>query len=118
MMSDFEAETRHKSILNGIRNKWRVASSKYQEKIKNIKITTEKANNKRQKDYKKRFKEKDLAIQNQLELNRVAKIKEKNKRDEHLKKKNENVGKNLEFHNRQMEIERLRVEENTMKKSN
>ena len=95
-MSDFEAETRHKNFLNGIKNKWRVAGSKYKKKIKNIKITTEKANNKRQKDYKKRFKEKDLAIKNQLELNRVAKIKEKNKRDENIKKKKENDGEKLE----------------------
>ena len=35
MMIDFETETRHKQIINGIRNKWRIASSKYYEKIKN-----------------------------------------------------------------------------------
>ena len=35
MMIDFETETRHKKIINGIRNKWRIASSKYYEKIKN-----------------------------------------------------------------------------------
>ena len=38
MMIDFETETRHKKIINGIRNKWRVASSKYLEKINTIKI--------------------------------------------------------------------------------
>jgi len=118
MMSDFEAETRHKNFLNGIKNKWRVAGSKYQQKIKNIKIETEKANNKKQKDFKKRYKAKDLAIKNQLELNKFAKIEEKNKRAEYFRKKNENVGKNLELHNKEIELERLKVEENTMKKSN
>ena len=106
------------NFLNGIRNKWRVASSKFQEKVKNIKIATEKANNKKQRDYKKRYKAKDLAIKHQLELNKAAKIEEKNKRAEYFKKKNENVEKNLELHKRQIEKERLRVEENTMKKSN
>ena len=38
MMIDFETETRHKKIINGIRNKWRIASSKYSEKIKSINI--------------------------------------------------------------------------------
>ena len=115
-MSDFEAETRHKNFLNGIKNKWRVAGSKYQQKIKNIKIAKEK--NKKQKDFKKRYKAKDLAIKNQLELNKFAKIEEKNKRAEYFRKKNENVGKNLELHNKEIELERLKVEENTMKKSN
>ena len=77
MMSDFEAETRHKNFLNGIRNKWRAASSKFKEKVKNIKIAAEKANNKKQKDYKKRYKAKDLAIKNQLELNKAAKNEKK-----------------------------------------
>ena len=59
-MSDFEAETRHKNILNGIKNKWRVASSKYQEKIQNIKIANKKADNKKQRDYKKDIKQKNF----------------------------------------------------------
>ena len=33
MMLDFEAESRHKKVLNGIRNKWRNISSKYSQKI-------------------------------------------------------------------------------------
>ena len=118
MMLDFEAETRHKKVINGIRNKWRIASSKYSEKIKSIKIENKKADKKKQIDFKKRYKAKDLAIKNQLELNKFAKIEEKNKRAEYFRKKNENVGKNLELHNKEIELERLKVEENTMKKSN
>ena len=39
-----------KSInLNGIRNKWRIASSKYSEKIKSIKIENKKADKKKYK---------------------------------------------------------------------
>ena len=108
MMLDFETETRHKKIINGIRNKWRVASSKYLEKIKTIKIENKKAEQKKEKDYKKRFKAKELSIKNQLELNKIEKQEEKNK----------NVEKNLEIFHKKLEEERLRVEENTMKKSN
>ena len=108
MMLDFETETRHKKIINGIRNKWRVASSKYLEKINTIKIENKKAEQKKEKDYKKRFKAKELSIKNQLELNKLEKQEEKNK----------NVEKNLEIFHKKLEEERLRVEENTMKKSN
>ena len=73
MMLDFETETRHKKIINGIRNKWRVASSKYLEKINTIKIENKKAEQKKEKDYKKRFKAKELSIKNQLELNKLEK---------------------------------------------
>jgi len=118
MMSDFEAETRHKNFLNGIKNKWRVASSKYHEKVENIKIATKKADNKKQNDFKKRYKTKELAIKNQLELNKHEKIEKQNKRAEYFKRKNESVEKNLELYHRQIEKERLKVEENTLKKSN
>ena len=118
MMLDFEAETRHKKVINGIRNKWRIVSSKYSQKIKTIKIENMKADKKRQNDFKKRYKAKELAIQNQLELNRSEKLEEKKKRMEFLKKKNEEVGKNLKRFHQKLEEERLKVEENTMKKSN
>lgn len=118
MINDFEAETRHNNFINGIKNKWRVASSKYLEKIQNIKIANKKADNKKLKDFKKRYKTKELSIKHQLELNRKEKIKEKNKRAEYFKMKNKNVENNLDFYNKQMEQDRLRVEENTMKKSN
>ena len=117
-MLDFETETRHKKIINGIRNKWRVASSKYLEKINTIKIENKKAEQKKEKDYKKRFKAKELSIKNQLELNKLEKQEEKNKRIEFFNKKNKNVEKNLEIFHKKLEEERLRVEENTMKKSN
>ena len=118
MMLDFETETRHKKIINGIRNKWRVASSKYLEKINTIKIENKKAEQKKEKDYKKRFKVKELSIKNQLELNKLEKQEEKNKRIDFFNKKNKNVEKNLEIFHKKLEEERLRVEENTMKKSN
>jgi len=118
MMNDFETETRHKKVINGIRNKWRIESNKYHEKIKNIKIENRKSVQKKQRDYKKRFKAKELSIKNQLELNKLGKIEEKNKRAEFFKRKNEGVEKNLEIFHRKLEEERLKVEENTMKKSN
>ena len=33
MMSDFELETRHNNILNGIRRRWRAESYKFKEKV-------------------------------------------------------------------------------------
>ena len=87
MMIDFETETRHKKIINGIRNKWRIASSKYYEKIKSIKVENKKADKKKQIDFKKRYKAKELSIKNQLELNKLEKFEEKNKRAEFLKKR-------------------------------
>ena len=118
MMIDFETETRHKKIINGIRNKWRIASSKYSEKIKSIKIENKKADKKKQIDFKKRYKAKELSIKNQLELNKFEKMEEKNKKAEFLRKKNEDVEKNLEIFHKKLEEERLKVEENTKKKSN
>ena len=118
MMLDFEAESRHKKVLNGIRNKWRNISSKYSQKIKAIKVENKKADKKRLNDFKKRYKAKELSIKNQLELNKLGRIEEKNKRSEFFKKKNEGVEKNLEIFHKKLEEERLKVEESTMKKSN
>ena len=69
MMIDFETETRHKKILNGIRNKWRITSSKYSEKIKSVKVENKKADKKKLIDFRKRYKAKELSIKKQLELN-------------------------------------------------
>lgn len=118
MMIDFETETRHKKILNGIRNKWRITSSKYSEKIKSIKVENKKADKKKLIDFRKRYKAKELSIKKQLELNKLEKMEEKNKKAEFLKKKSEDVEKNLEKFHQKLEEERLKVEENTMKKSN
>lgn len=118
MMIDFETETRHKKIINGIRNKWRIESSKYSEKIKSIKQENKKADKKKQIDFNKRYKAKQLSINNQLEMNKLEKLEEKNRRAEFLKKKSEDVEKNLEKFHQKLEEERLRVEENIMKKSN
>ena len=60
MMSDFETETRHKKIINGIKNKWRIASTKYLEKVDLIKDRNKKLDKKRQREYKKRYKEKEV----------------------------------------------------------
>ena len=118
MMIDFETETRHKKVINGIKNKWRIETDKYNEKMKNIKMENKKASRKKQRDYKKRFKAKELSIKNQLELNKQGKIEEKNKRAEFFKRKNEGVEKNLEIFHKKLEEERLKVEKSTMKKSN
>ena len=48
-MDNFDTETRHKKIINGIRNKWRNISSKYSQKIKAIKVENKKADKKKAK---------------------------------------------------------------------
>ena len=117
MMKDFESESRHKKYLNNIKNKWRAASCRYKEKIENIKIKNEKLDKMRDKAFKKRYKEKENSIKNQLELKNYEKLEEKKRMAEDLRKKNEEAAKNLERFHRMQEEERLRVEQDTFLKS-
>ena len=73
---------------------------------------------KRLNDFKKRYKAKELSIKNQLELNMYEKLEERKKKAEFSKKKNEDVENNLKRFHEELEEERLKVEESTMKKSN
>ena len=116
-MSDFEAETRHKNFLNGIKNKWRAASCKYKEKVEFIKMKNEKLNKMRDKEYKKRYLKKENSIKNQLELKKNEKLEEKRRLAEIFKKKNEEAAKNLEKFHKLQEEERIRLEEDTFQKS-
>ena len=117
MMSDFETETRHKKIINGIKNKWRIASTKYLEKVDLIKDRNKKLDKKRQREYKKRYKEKELSIQNQLEQKKYEILEKKKNITEAIRKKNEDAAKNLEKFHELQEKERLKVEQDTMNKS-
>lgn len=117
MMKDFESESRHKKYLNGIRNKWRAESCKYKEKIAFIKTRNEKLYKMRDKAFKKRYKEKENSIKNQLELKNYEKLEEKKRMAEELKKKNEDAAKNLERFHKMQEEERLKVEQDTFQRS-
>ena len=117
MMSDFETETRHKKIINGIKNKWRIASTKYLEKVDLIKDRNKKLDKKRQREYKKRYKEKELSIQNQLEQKKYEILEKKKNMAEAIRKKNEDAAKNLEKFHELQEKERLKIEQDTMNKS-
>ena len=117
MMKDFESETRHKKYLNNIKNKWRAASCRYKEKIEFIRIKNEKLDKMRDRAFKKRYKEKEKAIKNQLELKNNEKLEEKKRMAEDLRRKNEEAAKNLEKFHRMQEEERLRIEEDTFLKS-
>ena len=117
MMSDFETETRHKKIINGIKNKWRIASTKYLEKVDLIKDRNKKLDKKRQREYKKRYKEKELSIQNKLEQKKYEILEKKKNMAEAIRKKNEDAAKNLEKFHELQEKERLKVEQDTMNKS-
>ena len=117
MMKDFESESRHKKYLNNIKNKWRAASCRYKEKIEHIKEKNEKLDKMRDKAFKKRYKEKESSITNQLELKNFEKLEEKKRMAEDLRKKNEEAAKNLERFHRMQEEERLRIEQDTFLKS-
>ncbi len=117
MMKDFESESRHKKYLNGIRNKWRAESCKYKEKIAFIKTRNEKLYKMRDKAFKKRYKEKENSIKNQLELKNYEKLEKKKRMAEEFKKKNEDAAKNLERFHKMQEEERLKVEQDTFQRS-
>ena len=117
MMSDFEAESRHKKILNGIKNKWRAASCKYLEKVESIKIKNEQLYRMRDRQFKKRYKEKEDKIKNKLEQKNIEKLEERKRRAESFKKKREDAERNLEEFHKMQEEERLRVEQDTFQRS-
>ena len=117
MMKNFESETRHKKFLNSIKNKWRAASCRYKEKVALIKIKNEKINRMRDKEFKRRFLQKENAIKNQLELKNMEKLEEKKRMALLLQKKNEEQSKNLEKFRQMQEEERLKLEEETFQRS-
>lgn len=117
MMKDFETETRHKKYINSIRNRWRLASSKYLEKVDSIKDKNMQSVKKKQKEFNKRFRAKELSIQKQLELKKNEKLEKKKNMAEAIRKKNEDAAKNLEKFRQIQEEERLKVEHATFEKS-
>ena len=68
-------------------------------------------------EYKKRYKEKELSIQNQLEQKKYEILEKKKNMAEAIRKKNEDAAKNLEKFHELQEKERLKVEQDTMNKS-
>ena len=98
MMDDFDVETRRKKMINGIKNKWQEISKGYMEKIEEMKLKNEKLYKERNKKFKQKIKKKE--------------------QEEKKKKKMDDVLKNLKEYNRTEEQKRLRLEQDTLEKSN
>jgi hypothetical protein len=118
MMDDFEIETRRKKMINGIKNKWQEISKGYMEKIEEMKLKNEKLYKERNRKFKQKIKKKELAIKNQMELKNQRLLDKKKEQEGYSKKKMDDVLKNLKEYNKNEEQKRLRLEQETLEKSN
>lgn len=116
MLKNFETEARRMKILRGIQKKWRIKSCKHDEKVEEMKEKTEEAYRKKQREFKNKLQKKEETIQRQKELRNEFIMGEKKRRQEIAKKKSDDVLKNLEEFNRQQEMERIQLENDTFNK--
>ena len=77
LMSDFESESRHNKILNGIKQKWRAVSSQYREKVDNIRKQNEKLFRDRSRNLLRKLKKKEQSLQMSIASKQEAKSEEK-----------------------------------------
>ena len=117
MMSDFESESRHNKILNGIKQKWRAVSCSYKEKVENIKKLNEKMFQERSRNLLKKLKKKEKSLQMSIQSKQEAKNFEKQKMIEQMALKENEAKLNIQNFLEQQEKERLQVEQDTELKS-
>ena len=117
MMSDFESESRHNKILNGIKQKWRAVSCSYKEKVENIKKLNEKLFQERSRNLLKKLKKKEKSLQMSIQSKQEAKNVEKQKMIEQMALKENEAKLNIQNFLEQQEKERLQVEQDTELKS-
>ena len=117
MMSDFESESRHNKILNGIKQKWRAESCSYKEKVENIKKLNEKMFQERSRNLLKKLKKKEKSLQMSIQSKQEAKNVEKQKMIEQMALKENEAKLNIQNFLEQQEKERLQVEQDTELKS-
>ena len=117
MMSDFESESRHNKILNGIKQKWRAVSCSYKEKVENIKKLNEKMFQERSRNLLKKLKKKEKSLQMSIQSKQEAKNVEKQKMIEQMALKENEAKLNIQNFLEQQEKERLQVEQDTELKS-
>ena len=117
MMSDFESESRHNKILNGIKQKWRAVSCSYKEKVENIKKLNEKLFKERSRNLLKKLKKKEKSLQMSIQSKQEAKNAEKQKMIEQMALKENEAKLNIQNFLEQQEKERLQVEQETELKS-
>ena len=117
MMSDFESESRHNKIINGIKQKWRAVSCSYKEKVENIKKLNEKMVKERSRNLLKKLKKKEKSLQMSIQSKQEAKNVEKQKMIEQMALKENEAKLNIQNFLEQQEKERLQVEQDTELKS-
>ena len=117
MMSDFESESRHNKILNGIKQKWRAVSSQYREKVDNIRKQNEKLFRDRSRNLLLKLKKKEQSLQMSIASKQEAKSEEKKRMIMQLSQKENEAKLNVQNYLDKQEQNRLRVEQDTELKS-
>lgn len=117
MMSDFESESRHNKILNGIKQKWRAVSSQYREKVDNIRKQNEKLFRDRSRNLLRKLKKKEQSLQMSIASKQEAKSEEKKRMIMQLSQKENEAKLNVQNYLDKQEQNRLRVEQDTELKS-
>ena len=117
MMSDFESESRHNKILNGIKQKWRAVSSQYREKVDNIRKQNEKLFRDRSRNLLLKLKKKEKSLKMSIASKQEAKREEKKKMIMQLSQKENEAKLNVQNYLDKQEQNRLRVEQDTELKS-
>ena len=117
MMSDFESESRHNKILNGIKQKWRAVSSQYREKVDNIRKQNEKLFRDRSRNLLRKLKKKEQSLQMSIASKQEAKSEEKKGMIMQLSQKENEAKLNVQNYLYKQEQNRLRVEQDTELKS-
>lgn len=117
MMSDFESESRHNKILNGIKQKWRAVSSQYREKVDNIRKQNEKLFRDRSRNLLRKLKKKEQSLQMSIASKQEAKSEEKKRMIMQLAQKENEAKLNVQNYLDKQEQNRLRVEQDTELKS-
>ena len=117
MMSDFESESRHNKILNGIKQKWRAVSSQYREKVDNIRKQNEKLFRDRSRNLLRKLKKKEQSLQMSIASKQEATSEEKKRMIMQLSQKENEAKLNDQNYLDKQEQNRLRVEQDTELKS-
>ena len=117
MLDNFELESRHQKIINGIKSKWKNIGLKYKEKLNEYKKQNKKIYKIKNKELQKKMREKDEILQRNIEINKRLKSEEKERKGNLMKQKTENASQNLEVFLYKQEEERLKLERNMYHKS-
>lgn len=117
MISDFDMESRHKTLMNKIKQKWGMASERYHEKIQEMKAKNEEQYKQKERAFKKKIKAKEESIEKVKKMQELQLSEERKKKGELTKKKSEDVMKNIRKIEKKKEDARLSLEHESLYKS-